>query len=96
MKLIGYERKSGSFKDKDTGKEVTYDNYKFYTSFEKDGVKGVCCDVVTAKANGFSIFGAKDVDECLGKSVLFICDTSTPKDVTGKVQMRVTGLVVEA
>ena len=96
MKIIGYERKAGSFKDKETGKEVTYDNHKFYVAFEKDGVKGVCCDVVTAKANGFSLFGAKNVDECLGKKVLFICDTSAPKDASGKAPMRVTGLVVEA
>lgn len=95
IKLFGYEEKKGSFVNKDTGEQVAYHNYVLhFGTDEKEGIHGMFCDNVTAKADNFVIKGAKDLDAAIGHEVDFAFDVTAKTDENGKVRQLVKKLLV--
>ena len=96
-KLIGYERKQGSFTHKDSGEIVEYDNYElFYVTDEKrsDNMKGLFCDSARAKVADLKFSGCKNIDEALNKEVYFIVDLTAKADENGRARLNVDRIVV--
>ena len=94
-KLIGYQKKEGSFTNKDTGELVEYNNIDlFYVTDEKDGVKGLFCDSARAKADELKFTGCKTLDEALNKEVYLIADLTAKADENGRSRLTVARLVV--
>lgn len=95
FKLMGYERKTGSFPNKQTGEVVEYDNYVLhYQTDEKKGVKGLYCDNADAKAENLIIAGAKSIDECIGKEVALVADLTAKTDNEGKARIQISKILV--
>lgn len=94
-KLLGYERKTGEFTNKETGEIVKYDNYDlFYVTDEKENVKGLYCDSARAKVDELKLTGAKDLDEALDKEVYLMVDLTAKTDENGRARLNVGRIVV--
>ena len=98
FKLVGYERKQGSFVNKETGEKVEYDNYDlFYVAdaAEKPGVVGMFCDCVPAKADKLKITGAKSLDELINKPVILVQDLTAKVDEFGKSKVSIARIILD-
>lgn len=98
FKLVGYERKTGSFPNKETGEIINYDNYDlFYVAdaAEKPGVVGMFCDCVPAKADKLKITGAKTLDELLNQPVILVQDLTAKVDEFGKSKVSISRIILD-
>ena len=95
IRLVGYERKTGSMPNKQTGEVISWDNYVLhYITDERPEVKGVYADNVTAKADSLQLTGCKTIDEALNKQVMFGMDMTAKVDAEGKSKLNVNRIVV--
>ena len=98
FKLVGYERKQGSFVNKETGEKVEYDNYDLFCvadAAEKPGVVGMFCDSYPAKADKLKITGAKSLDELINKPVVLVQDLTAKVDEFGKSKVSIARIMLD-
>ena len=79
--LRGYERKQGSFTNKQTGELIEYDSYTLHlTSDDREEVTGLFCDHIKCKAGTFKVHGAASLDDLIDHEVILAMDltSSTP------------------
>lgn len=98
FKLVGYERKTGSFPNKETGEIINYDNYELYYTAdadEKPGVVGMFCDSAPAKADKLKITGAKSLDELIGQPVVLVQDLTAKVDEYGKSKVSIARIILD-
>ena len=95
IKLIGYERKSGSMPNEKTGELIEWDNYVLhYVTDERPEVTGLFADNVTAKVDGLQFTGFKTLDDVLNKQVMFGMDMTSKVDNNGKAKINVNRIVL--
>ena len=95
IKLIGYERKTGSMPNEKTGELIEWDKYILhYTTDEKAEVKGLFADNVEADPKKLQLIGCKTIDEALQKQVMFGIDMTAKIDASGKGKINVNRIVV--
>ena len=98
FKLVGYERKQGSFVNKETGEKIEYDNYDLYyvaDAAEKQGVVGMFCDSAPAKADKLKITGAKSLDELIAQPVILVQDLTAKVDEYGKSKVSIARIILD-
>ena len=98
FKFVGYERKQGSFVNKETGEKVEYDNVELYVTgdaTEKPGVVGMFCDSFPAKMEKLKITGAKSLDELIGKPVILVQDLTAKVDEFGKSKVSIARIILD-
>ena len=98
FKLVGYERKQGSFVNKETGEKVEYDNIDLFCvadAAEKPGVVGMFCDSYPAKADKLKITGAKSLDELINKPVILVQDLTAKVDEFGKSKVSIARIILD-
>ena len=85
-KLLGYENKTGSFKNKDTGEFIQYDNYVLhFVTDERAEVKGLFCGSAKTKREDLIFMGFNSLEEVLGQEVIFGFDMTGNTPVVNRI-----------
>ena len=76
--FLGYKRKDGTFSREGTGEVINYDNhYVYYKVADVPDVVGEMVGIAKMNTQRLNIYGARNLDELIGKPVIFAIDPSS-------------------
>lgn len=76
--FLGYKRKDGTFSREGTGEVINYDNhYVYYKVADVPDVVGEMVGIAKMNTQRLNIYGAQNLDELIGKPVIFAIDPSS-------------------